>query len=89
MRAVRTVAILVRMCALTALGAADASATISKLIVKASGEVAPEGTPATGVLRFGACGTLNSSGTLIVNDRHNDTAELPTAEEAPTAVRKP
>lgn len=56
-------------------------ATSSKLILTAAGGYAPDGTPASGVLRFGACGTLQSSGTLTVNDRHTDQAALASVEK--------
>jgi hypothetical protein len=81
MRAIVKVAALVGACA-SGLGATNALATTtSPLILKADGAVAPAGTPATGVLQFGPCGTLRSSGTLVTNERRTDKAALPNVEE--------
>lgn len=81
MRVFQGIAILIGVSALVALGATDAVAAKSPLTLKAGGVVAAVGTPVAGVLRFGPCGTLESSGTLTANNLRKDVAELPTVEK--------
>jgi hypothetical protein len=81
MRRVQAGAALAIICALGVVSPGGALATTAPLILRAAGAVAPVGTPATGVLQFGPCGTLKSSGTLTINERPTDRAVLPTVEE--------
>ena len=55
-------------------------ASSSALILTAADRYAPEGTPASGVLSFGACGSLQASGTLASNDMRKDTAHFTSTE---------
>jgi hypothetical protein len=80
MRRLRRFVVVVAVFGLSALATCDALATAPPLVLRVGGTVAPVGTPAAGVLSFGPCGTLQSSGALITNDRATDTAELPTVE---------
>ena len=52
------------------------------LVLKAGGQVAPVGTPALGVLRFGPCGTFESNGQLTVNGSRVDVAKFTSTTEA-------
>jgi hypothetical protein len=77
----RTFRLVVVLTVIGALAVSSGSAfAASSLILKAGGKAAPVGTPATGVLEFGPCGTLKSSGTLTVNEQPTDIAQLPTVE---------
>ncbi len=55
-------------------------ATSSALILTAGGRYAPDGTPASGVLSFGPCGSFEASGTLASNDKRMDRAEFTATE---------
>jgi hypothetical protein len=82
MRRVQAAAALAITCGVGALGPGGALAsTAPPLILRAAGALAPVGTPAAGVLQFGPCGTLKSSGTLTINERPTDRAALPTVEQ--------
>jgi hypothetical protein len=58
-------------------GSAPAAAS---LVLKLGGQVAPVGTRALGVLRFGPCGTFESRGTLTVNSSRVDRARFSSTE---------
>jgi len=78
-RVLKSIVVLVGVCAFAP--ASLASGTTLPLTLTAAGTAAPLGTPASGVLRFGPCGEMKSSGTLTINEQPVDLAELPTVEE--------
>ncbi len=55
-------------------------ATSSTLILTVAGRYAPDGTPASGVLSFGPCGSFEASGTLASNDKRVDKADFTATE---------
>jgi hypothetical protein len=61
-----------------ATGSAPAAAS---LVLKGGGQIAPVGTPARGELKFGPCGTFQSSGSLAVNRSKTDLARFTSTEE--------
>ena len=60
-----------------AVGSAPAAGS---LVLKTGGQVAPVGTLTLGVLRFGPCGTFESSGSLAVNSSKVDLAKFSSTE---------
>jgi hypothetical protein len=68
---------------LLALSVVASSAQASKLVLKSTGSAVAAGSGASGLLRFGPCGSFESTGTLMNNEAMVDTAVFTTFENSP------
>jgi hypothetical protein len=78
MRGIKTVG--ASALALASLAAFATGAQATQLTLKSGGQAVPAGTAAVGTLRFGPCGQLTSTGTLMNNGAMADQATFSTFE---------